>query len=232
MREPQTKRVFLLSPANASGKRAQMVLRPEATFELAERLRESGAPLGEVYSFVSGLYFRGKLAYARAFAEPPAETPGVLIITAARGLVSPDASVTAHDLRENAEVQIDQENPKYRQPLERDALDLARRLAADCEVVLLGSVATPKYVQPLLGIFGERLMFPSEFTGRGDMSRGGLMLRAVRAAAQLSYAPIVNAARHGQKPAKLPKCPGILKDREIEGRKMEVREIAKRRSKY
>ena len=46
------------------------------------------------------------------------------------------------------------------------------------QFVLLGSVATDKYVGPLLDVFGDRLYFPATFAGRGDMSRGGLLLRA------------------------------------------------------
>jgi hypothetical protein len=80
-------------------------------------------------------------------------------------------------------------------------------MSAACKVVLLGSVATPKYVEPLLGIFGERLMFPAEFAGRGDMSRGGLMLRCARSGEQLTYVPVATAMRHGPRPPKLPKAP-------------------------
>ena len=65
-------RVFLLSPASCHGERARLLLRDEACFDLALRLRGEGAPLGEVFSFLSGLYFRGKLAYARAFAASAA----------------------------------------------------------------------------------------------------------------------------------------------------------------
>ena len=70
-------------------------------------------------------------------------------------------------------------------------------------IVLLGSIATPKYVDPLLEIFGERLLFPAEFAGRGDMSRGGLMLRCVSAGVQLTYVPLASATRHGPKPPKI-----------------------------
>ena len=56
----------------------------------------------------------------------------------------------------------------------------------DCGVVLLGSIASPKYVDVLQDIFGARLLFPADFVGRGDMSRGGLMLRSVSAAEELS----------------------------------------------
>jgi hypothetical protein len=89
---PPPSRVFLLSPANLGGIRAQMMLSPNARFELARQLQsESGAPLGEIFSFVSGLYFRGKLAYARRFARPPDPTDpvtagGVLAITSNAGL--------------------------------------------------------------------------------------------------------------------------------------------------
>jgi hypothetical protein len=83
-----TQRIFLLSPANASGIRARQILREEAEFELALRLRETGAPLGEIFQFISGLYFRGKLEYARAFAQPPENAPGISVISASRGLLS------------------------------------------------------------------------------------------------------------------------------------------------
>ena len=82
-----------------------------------------------------------------------------------------------------------------------------RNAGKRCEVVLLGSIATAKYVEPLLAIFGERLLFPSAFVGRGDMSRGGLMLRSVREDAELAYEPVSSAVLHGPRPPKLPKLP-------------------------
>lgn len=198
-------RVFLLSPANSAGKRAQLLLREGAMFGLAQRLKNGGLPLGEAFSFISGLYFRGKLAYASAFANPPDGAPGVLVITACGGLMSPDTLITQSDLCEISAAPVDASEPRYRIPLERDARRLHKQLGNNCEVVLLGSVATPKYVEPLLAIFGEKLIFPSEFAGRGDMSRGGLMLRCVREKVELTYVPIATGKRHGPKPAKLPK---------------------------
>jgi hypothetical protein len=70
-------------------------------------------------------------------------------------------------------------------------------------VVLLGSIASPKYVDLLLPVFGEKLMFPPDFVGRGDMSRGGLMLRCVAADTELEYTPVAGAIRHGRRPPKL-----------------------------
>jgi hypothetical protein len=198
-------RVFLLSPANAAGKRAQLLLREGAVFGLARRLQDGGLPLGEAFSFISGLYFRGKLAYASAFAAPPHGAPGVLVITACGGLMSPDALISQSDLCEISAASVDASEPRYRIPLERDARRLDKQLGKNCEVVLLGSVATPKYVEPLLAIFGDKLVFPSEFAGRGDMSRGGLMLRCVREQMELTYVPIATGKRHGPRPAKLPK---------------------------
>jgi hypothetical protein len=200
-----TNRVFLLSPANAAGKRAQLLLREEAMFGLAQRLRNGGLALGEAFTFISGLYFRGKLEYATAFAAPPDGAAGVLVITACGGLMSPDALITQSDLCEISAAPVDASEPRYRIPLERDARRLHKQLGDDCEVVLLGSVATPKYVEPLLAIFGEKLVFPLEFAGRGDMSRGGLMLRCVREKVELTYVPIATGKRHGPRPAKLPK---------------------------
>ncbi len=202
-------RVFLLSPANCSGIRARMMVSPRAGFDLAWRLQSAaGAPLGEVFSFVSGLYFRGKLAYARRFARPPdpsepVAASGVLVITPNAGLRSADTPVTIDSFRGFAEVDIDLRNVKYRAPLEQAARTLLSAIGTECEVVLLGSVASGKYVDLLMPIFGERLMFPPDFVGRGDMSRGGLMLRCAEAGFELPYVPIVGAVRHGQRPAKL-----------------------------
>src|SRR5262245_64045360 len=98
-------RVFLLSPANCGGIRARQVLSDVSQSALAVRLRTSeGATLGEVFSFVSGLYFRGKLAYAKRFARPPDPTDrlvagGVLVITPNAGLRAADVAVTADSIR-------------------------------------------------------------------------------------------------------------------------------------
>jgi hypothetical protein len=198
-------RIFLLSPANAGGLRAKMIMSQNARFILARRLRNDGLPLGELFSFISGLYFRGKLAYARTFASPPPGVPGIFVITGGRGLVSPDTLMTHDEMLEVADVPVDAADQRYRQPLERDAQELLRRAGKRCEIVLLGSIATAKYVEPLLGIFDERLLFPSAFVGRGDMSRGGLMLRSVQEGAELGYEPVCSAIRHGPRPPKLPK---------------------------
>jgi hypothetical protein len=175
-----------------------------AEFDLARRLRAvSGAPLGEVFSFLSGLYFRGKLAYARAFARPPGALPGQYVITPSDGLCLAEEVVDRARLRRFAEVDIDVEDPRYRRPLVRDAGRLRAALGPECEVVLLGSIATGKYADPLLEVFGERLLFPAEFIGRGDMSRGGLLLRSVRAGAELEYIGLRGARRRGARPPRM-----------------------------
>lgn len=165
-----------------------------ARFPLADRLR-TGAPvtLGEAFAFLSGLYFSGKLAYAERFAHPPAGRPGVHVITTNRGLVAADAAVTLHDLRNFGAVDIRTDDPRYREPVERDAARLAA--LPDAEIILLGSVATGKYVDVLLEFFGERLLFPADFVGRGDMSRGSLLLRAVRERTELVYQPVATLVR-------------------------------------
>lgn len=190
------RRVYLLSPASTSGRRAEILLSPRADFELARRLRSpGGAPLGEVMVFLSGLYFRGKLAYARRFAPDP---DAVRVITAGAGLLAPETAVTPAHLRAFARCGIDAANPRYLAPLLADA----RALGA-CEAVLLGSIATPKYVDVLHDAFGVMLRFPTDFVGRGDMSRGGLLLRAARAGEELVYRPIDGAPRRGPRPRRL-----------------------------
>jgi hypothetical protein len=197
--------VFLLSPASLGGERARILLRETAEFPLARQLRSpGGSPVGEVFAFLSGLYFRGKAAYARAFARPPRDAAGALVITAGGGLVGLDQPVDAVVLRAMVGVPIDHREQRYLEPLLRDAVELKRRCGPSCGVVLLGSVATGKYVEPLQAVFGERLLFPTAFVGRGDMSRGGLLLRCADAGLELDYVPIAGAVRHGARPAKLP----------------------------
>jgi hypothetical protein len=198
-------RIFILSPAHCGGERARLVFNEQAQFPLARRLRSpDGAPLGEVFAFLSGLYFRGKLAYAQAFAAPPPGVPGVVVITTNEGLLDPSHRVTLARLRSMARGDIDLRDDRYRRPLQRDAKLLAAAAGAECEVVLLGSVATGKYVDLLLEVFGAALRFPSDFAGRGDMSRGGLLLRCVDAGRELEYVRLDQGApRHGPRPPRL-----------------------------
>jgi len=214
-------RIFLLSPANCNGTRARQVLSERATFPLAVELRSRrGAMLGDVFAFVSGLYFRGKLTYAMRFASPPElDNPiigcGVHIITPNAGLRSPDARVTEKALRAFAGGDVHQANARYRRPLEKDARALAAEIGPDCDVVLLGSVASPKYVDVLTAIFRDRLRFPIDFVGRGDMSRGGLLLRKAGEGVELPYSAVVGAVLHGARPPKLPPL--------VRGRAVDVR---------
>jgi len=193
-------RVFLLSPARCDGVRMSMLRRAAAQFPLAMQLRsEGGATLGDIFTFTSGLYFRGKLTYARAFGAS-------WVITQGAGLVDPGHRITPRDLDRWAKVRIDLADARYRRPLERDARALAARLP-DAEVVLLGSIASDKYVDLLLEVFDDRLLFPVDFVGRGDMSRGGLLLRSARSGTELSYGPVRGAVRRGPRPPRLPRLP-------------------------
>jgi len=101
------------------------------------------------------------------------------------------------------DVSIEENNLAYREPLLRDATRLEQGAGPDCQYLLLGSIATEKYTEPLLNVFRERLLFPAEFVGRGDMSRGGLMLRRASSGEQLSYIALQGAIRRGRRPPKL-----------------------------
>ena len=187
-------RIFLLSPAHCGGRRAGLLLRERAEFDLAGRLRSpGGVSLGEAFSFVSGLYFRGKLAYAIRFARAPVGVPGAQVITTNRGLLPVETPIGLHDLRQFGTVDIRADDPRYRAPVDRDLAPLAAE--PGIEIVLLGSVATGKYVDVLLHALGDRLVFPIDFLGRVDMSRGALLLRAVREERELQYAPVVSIVR-------------------------------------
>jgi hypothetical protein len=191
--------VFLLSPAYCGGRRATILLRPGSSLAIARRLHDHALTLGEAFTFMSGLYFRGKITYARTFAPD-----STLVITPTRGLQSPDLLVTADLLREFAEVDISSDDVRYRRPLERDLDSLASRIPADAQVVLLGSVATGKYVDVLVRWLGRRLYYPSSFIGRGDMSRGGLLLRHAASGVELDYSVLEpGERRRGPRPPKL-----------------------------
>ena len=159
--------------------------------------------MAEVFTFLSGLYFRGKIAYARTFGCASSGICSSVVITPTRGLIDAETRMTPMDLREFASVDINAEDPRYHKPLQRDARRLEKKLPTDVEVILLGSVATGKYVDVLLSSFGERLLFPADFVGRGDMSRGGLLLRSAADRQELSYIPVAGAVRNGKRPPKL-----------------------------
>ena len=189
-------RVFLLSPANCRGRRAQQVLSPKATFSVAARLRGDGVPIGELFAHMSGLYFRGKITYATRFGR-------AFVITPDQGLIPAETMITSQVLLRFADANIAIDNPGYRAPLEHTARALYEQASADAQFVLLGSIASEKYVQVLTAIFGDRLVFPASFVGRGDMSRGGLLLRAAAAKQELEYIPVIGAVRHGVRPPRL-----------------------------
>jgi hypothetical protein len=179
--------IYLLSPADATGRRAAMLFNPRAKFELAERLRTTGISLGEAFSFMSSLYFRGKLAYAGTFSQTVSGISGTLVITPCRGLMRPETQVRLSELAEIVGERIVHHNSKYRDPLERDLRALSEAIGQQFRVVLLGSIATKKYVPLLLEILGERLLVPRAFIGLGNMSRGGLLLRSSRERSELDY---------------------------------------------
>jgi hypothetical protein len=205
----QSPTVFLLSPAYCGGRRAAILLKPGSMVALAQRLQAGTLTLGEAFSFMSGLYFRGKLTYATAFARPAgAGNDGVCIITPTRGLQPPGTFVSVERIREFASVDVSEHDARYRAPLERDLAALASRLPETARVVLLGSVATGKYVEVLASALGPRLHYPPAFIGRGDMSRGGLLLRSAAAGTELEYAALdPGATRRGARPPKLDPLP-------------------------
>jgi len=184
--------IFLLSPANMSGTRAKQLMSPNAKFAAAQAYRSpEGVMIAEAFAFMSALYFRGKITYALHFAG----IENVFVIAPGYGLVAPDWRLTPERIKVLQRTPVDARKTTYRRPLTRDARELAKRINADTNVVLLGSVASGKYVDILWPIFGERLRFPSTFAGLGDMSRGGLLLRAVRANRELQYTTL-DAPRH------------------------------------
>ncbi len=198
----------MLSPARLDGQRGKQLFQPVTLFPVAKALRtREGCPIGDVFRFVSGLYFRGKLAYGNAFARPPENAAwmgnGALVITQNRGIVPVQTRVCLAHLESFASTDIHANEPSFRKPFARDAQLVSDAVGAEGEVVLLGSIASAKYVEVLLEVFGSRLLFPSDFVGRGDMSRGGLLLRSVEAKKELDYLPVLGAVRKGKRPPRL-----------------------------
>ena len=191
-------RIFLLSPAHAGGTRAKFLLNPRATFPLARQFHSEGLSIAEAFAFTSGLYFRGKITYAQRFAEA-AKDDVIRVITSNAGLIDPQKIIGPHELAAFGTTEIDVDDPAYYQPLRRTARALRRKIGTDADVVLLGSIATPKYRQVLLEVFGSQLLFPTEFVGRGDMSRGALLLRAAREGRPLDYGKVQGAALTGRR---------------------------------
>jgi hypothetical protein len=114
-------------------------MRERSTIALASKLRDGHLTLGEAFSFMSGLYFRGKLAYTRAFGRH--DPPG-LAITPTRGLLALESVVSVDLLREFAAVDVDAADHRYRTPLVESVERLKQSLSPDARVVLLGSIAT------------------------------------------------------------------------------------------
>jgi hypothetical protein len=186
--DTSTRCLFLLSPANCSGKRAGYLLNGNSSSPLAGQLRSGdGATIGDVFTFMSALYFRGKIAYATAFALPPRGWDGVQVIVPGRGIRPASERIDLETLKKIASVEVDLEDRRYTRPLKRDAARLAQELQPSDAVVLLGSVATKKYLEPLKDVLGPRLRYPEAFVGMGDMSRGSLMLRCAAEGRELTY---------------------------------------------
>src|SRR5688500_1570292 len=193
-------RLFLLSPASLNGLRAKMLTSPRAKFDLAVQYRsEGGVPIGDAFAFMSSLYFRGKIAYARRFAVPSPVVggEGIFIITSGYGLVPPDWRLNEERMKRMEKIDVDAATRSYTKPVTEHAELLQRPLEHDAELVLLGSIATGKYVDVLRPTLGPHLRFPKVLAGLGDMARGGLMLRAARAGKELEYTTL-DAPRHRQ----------------------------------
>ncbi len=172
--------IFLLSPANLNGVRGTRLLEEKACSELAARLRSvDGATIGEIYTHISTLYFRGKLAYGLHFGGEAATR----VVVPGYGLELPSWQVDLSRAREICACPVDPQNAGYREPFARDVEALAA--SSDGPVVFLGSLATRKYLDVLVPILGKRLHHPVDFLGCGEMRRGSLLLRAVDADAEL-----------------------------------------------
>lgn len=192
--------IFLLSPANLSGTRARQMISPRAMSAAGIAYRSpEGVRIADAFTFMSALYFRGKHAYAREFAKPhPGIGETAFVIAPGYGLVSLDWRLDKEKMKRLARTKIDVRSRAYTTPLRRCCRELEAKLSAGDIVVLLGSVASGKYVDVLEPIFGPRLRFPKIFAGMGDMQRGSVMLKAAAAKLELEYVDLTHT-RHRPK---------------------------------
>jgi hypothetical protein len=187
--------IFILSPANASGVRARQLTAAQASFAAARSYQSTeGVRIDEAFSFMSALYFRGKIAYATRFARSSSGN-GVHVIAPGFGLVSPDWRIDRQRMRRLRNTAVDARKSGYRKSLETSARALVAGLPDDARIVLLGSIATGKYVDILWPLLGSKLLFPAAFVGLGDMSRGAMMLRSARTGEELEYTTL-DVPRH------------------------------------
>ncbi len=195
--------IFLLSPAKAGGRRHSILASDKANFELALQFRAGVATLGEIYTFLSGLYFRGKMAYAAAFGVAPPQSSSAFVIVPGLGLLPPRTVFSPEQLRSTAQVDVDENNPVHHDALLAAAASLDRATGQQCSFVLLGSVASAKYTTALLKVLDHRLLFPAEFVGLGDMSRGAIMLRSAASGQELTYIPVSGSQLRGPRPPRI-----------------------------
>ena len=89
------------------------------------------------------------------------------MITPNRGLLAPSVRMTLDDLARLAKTDIDPCAEEFRKPLQQDAKALAEALGPRGQPVLLGSIATPKYVDVLLVSLSAGASFPGRIRWSG-----------------------------------------------------------------
>ncbi len=184
-------KVFVLSPATTHGAKARVLTATEPRTPSARRLHGAqGMMLGEAFSYLSGLYFRGKLAYARTFATAPPclGGAGIYVITPTDGLLDPDSVLGVADLERFASAA--EGSTAGRIAFERAVQSLERAMGPSCDVVLLGSVGSRKYSDVLEPVLGDRLLFPRRLYNEGQIQRGALLLEHAERGEELEYAPL------------------------------------------
>lgn len=184
-RAPST--LFLLSPANLGGERARLLTSAQARFPAAARYRQGGLTIGEAFAWISSLYFRAKLHYARRFGSL-ATGSAVLVIAPGFGLVPEDWPLSSDRWRRLRRVPVDPRRPAFRRPLATACDELRQRLSADDRIVFLGGLSAERYLSVLGPALGPHLLIPRDFVSRGQMQRGSLLLRAIRDDEELVYA--------------------------------------------
>ena len=190
--ENPTPRIFLLSPASTDGLRAQQLTSPRAGFGAAERYRSpEGVTIEEAFTFMSSLYFRGKIGYARHFAAPPPELALGSRTTAswsslpASGWCRRACRITPEEMKKLRRTPVDLKSRAYCAPMKKHVEQL-RDLAPDGLGGAPGQRRDRQVRGPAAAGPRDRLLFPRDFAGAGDMKRGGMMLRAVREDRELS----------------------------------------------
>ena len=146
--------------------------------------------------------------YASRFGRPPPSLPPALVITPTRGLQSPSLPISRSLIEEFASLDWHRPTRAFWIRSSRVRVSFVHRSSQRCAWSCSGASRRAGTSSRWRASSRAGCNYPAEFVGRGDMSRGGLLLRHAEEGRELDYVPLAaGLTRHGAKPPKLPPLP-------------------------